>query len=218
MITTEVFRKLVPTIGPENASLWATAMEAARPHAGITKEREAAHWLGQMCHESGGFRIFEENLNYTAERLTKVWPTRFPSKEAAAPFAGNPKALGNKVYNGRMGNKPDSDDGWYFRGRGPKQLTGRFNYTQFGQWLNSDVQDPIDIRLKPELLGGSKYGSLSAAWFWKTNKINAAIAAQADDEAACMIVTKIINGGRVGFAERWTWTKRAKVAFASNLV
>ncbi|MFM7377298.1 MAG: glycoside hydrolase family 19 protein [Erythrobacter sp.] len=213
MITTDVFRKLLPAIGLENAQRWASAMEAARAHAGITRKREAIHWLGQMCHESGGFRIFEENLNYSAERLTKVWPKRFPTIAAATPFAGNPKALGNKVYNGRMGNRPDSDDGWYFRGRGPKQITGRDNYTAFGKWLNSHVGDPLDIRLKPELLTTSQYGSVSAAWFWDAHNINAAIAANPDEEKACQRVTEIINGGRIGFAERWTWTKRAKAAF-----
>ena len=212
MIALDVFRKLVPTIGPENAERWSSAMEAARPHAGITTKRQVAHWLGQLCHESGGFRIFEENLNYSAERLTKVWPRRFPTIAAAQPFARNPKALANKVYNGRMGNREGSDDGWHFRGRGPKQLTGRNNYTAFGQWLNTVANDPVEIRVSADLVAGSKYGSLGAAWFWRTNNLNKILADTADEAKACELITLKINGGRIGYAERWDWTQRAMLA------
>lgn len=213
MIETSLLRKLVPTISAEHAETWSSALEAARPAAGITTPRQAAHWLGQICHESNGLRVFEENLSYSAARLTKVWPGRFPTLAAAQPYAGNPRALANKVYNGRMGNRPGSDDGWHFRGRGPKQLTGRDNYTAFGHWLNRSVGDPVDIRVSADLVTGSRYGALSAAWFWQANRLNAVLASCADEARACELVTMKINGGRIGLAARLAWTGRARAAF-----
>src|SRR5437763_12142905 len=89
------------------------------PTFGIDTPKKIAHFLAQTSHESGGFMIAIENMNYTAKRLTQVWPKRFPTLEAAAPFAGNPQKLGNSVYANRMGNgSPASGDGFRFRGRG----------------------------------------------------------------------------------------------------
>jgi putative chitinase len=209
LISTAVVRTLVPSIGAEAAVRWASALEAARGVAGITTARQAGHWLGQILHESSGLRVFEENLGYSAERLMQVWPGRFPTLASAQPFARNPQALANKVYNGRMGNREGSNDGWHFRGRGPKQLTGRDNYTAFAAWLNREAGDPVDIRTQPELVSGAHYGALSAAWFWHARGLNRILAAQSDEARACEAVTRTINGGRIGYAGRWDWTRRA---------
>ncbi|SDN84473.1 hypothetical protein [Ensifer sp. YR511] len=88
--------------------------------------------LAEAHHETGGtMQPVSENLNYSAKRLTEVWPSRFPTLAAAAPYAGNQRKLANKVYGGRLGNTGD-DDGWLFRGRGLAQITGRDNYARFG--------------------------------------------------------------------------------------
>lgn len=88
--------------------------------------------LAEAHHETGGaMQPVSENLNYSAKRLTEVWPSRFPTLAAASPYANNPRRLANKVYGGRLGNTAD-DDGWLFRGRGLAQITGRTNYLKFG--------------------------------------------------------------------------------------
>jgi putative chitinase len=209
IITYETFRRLVPKIGPDNARAWSAALAAAAEGTGIKSRREVSHWLGQMCHESRGFTVFEEDLWYSAKRITQVWPKRFPTLADALPFAGNPKALANKVYNGRMGNRPDTDDGYYFRGRGPKQLTGRDNYTAFGAWLATLRTDAGDIRLHPQLLANPDIGAMSAAWFWDENNLSAILAHDANDQTASAKITVAINNGTTGQASRWTWTERA---------
>lgn len=98
---------------------------------GLTVQHLAAV-LSESHHETGGMmQPLEENLNYSAKRLTQVWPSRFPTIAAAAPYANNPRKLANKVYGGRLGNT-GPDDGWTFRGRGLAQITGKANYVKFG--------------------------------------------------------------------------------------
>lgn len=203
-----------PRLGADDLAAWADALSRAANVARIDTAEEWAHWLGQLGHESAGFTVLKENLNYSARRLTQVWPRRFPSLAAAQPFAMDPQALANKVYNGRMGNRPDSNDGWHFRGRGPKQLTGRDNYTAFNAWCREHklLAEGQDIRLEPDLLLRPQWGALSAAWFWSTNNLGA-ILDQLDGEAACRAVTKRINGGTIGLADRWNRTRALLVAF-----
>src|SRR5699024_11368386 len=101
-------------------------------------------------------------LKYSAERLTEVWPSRFPTLAAAQPVARNPEALANQVYSNRMGNgAPESGDGWRYRGQGPMQLTGRDNYQRFADAIGDDR--PLQ---QPELLQHTELGALSACWFY----------------------------------------------------
>src|ERR1700710_1791855 len=100
---------------------------------GITTPLLVAHVMAQISHECGAGHDVVENLNYTAGRMMQVWPSRFPTMGATAPYANNPRALANKVYNGRMGNAPGSDDGWNFRGRGASQTTGREGYMRLAK-------------------------------------------------------------------------------------
>ena len=125
-----------------------------------TRERLAA-FIGQIAHESGLFRINEECLNYTAERLTKVWPSRFPTLALAESCAHNPIRLANKVYSGRMGNgSEETGDGWKYRGRGLIQITGRDNYRQCGEALRVNLLDNPDSLFTPEL------SARAAGWYW----------------------------------------------------
>ena len=138
-----------------------------------------------------------ENLNYSAERLMVVWPARFPTYAKAQQFAGNPEKLANEVYGGRMGNDSPGD-GWRFRGRGPIQLTGRYNYTQFATATDDDT--PLTT---PGLLCEPVYGALSACWYFVTRTTP-----RADIET----VTREVNGGLHGLADRRRRYERARTA------
>lgn len=207
-----------PKLNADTLAAWAAALTAGAPHARIDTAEEWAHFLGQVSHESEGFTRLEENLNYSAPRLRKVWPRRFPTDAAARAVAGDPQALANMVYNGRMGNRRDSNDGYHFRGRGPKQLTGRDNYTAFGAWCRDRdlLSNDLDIRLKPELLTRPQFGALSAAWFWGSNNLGE-ILDKADGYAACVALTRRINGGHIGLADRWRRTEALLKAFGGPL-
>jgi putative chitinase len=116
----------------------------------ITTPLLVAHVMAQISHECGAGRDVVENLNYKAARMMQVWPKRFPTLSSAAPYAGNPRALANKVYNGRMGNAQNSDDGWIFRGRGAAQTTGREGYQRLAKVTGLDVVGDPDLVLSPE--------------------------------------------------------------------
>jgi putative chitinase len=159
---------------------------------GITTVRQQAGFIGQCGHESGNFRVLEENLNYAAERLMKIWPKRFPTIEVAKPYHRNPRKIANKVYANRMGNRDEaSDDGWRFRGSGWVQLTGHDNFYHFSKAMGEDFV------MKPDLVRTPLYAAQSAGWFWSTHKCNAL--AEAGDWTA---LTKRINGGTIGLEDR----------------
>ena len=154
-----------------------------------TPKRQAA-FIGQCAVESANFTRLQENLNYSAQRLTQVWPSRFPNISMAEPYANNPEKLANFVYAGRMGNLQDGD-GWKFHGRGLIQLTGRENYANCGSGIGVDLIDNPDLLLTP------KYAVLSAGWFWNKKGLNALADTQ---EYGAM--TRRINGGLTGLDER----------------
>jgi putative chitinase len=163
-------------------------------------------FVGQCSHECGNFRILEENLNYRAATLMKLWPKRFPTLEIANEYAGNPKKIANKVYASRMGNRDESSgDGYRFRGRGCIQLTGSTNYFNAGKALG------MDFWAEPDLVATPKYAALTAAWFWSTHKCNDA--AQAQDWTR---LTKIINGGTIGLDDRIKHINAAIAAFSQT--
>jgi len=142
-----------------------------------------------------------ENMNYSAGRMMQVWPSRFPTMASAAPYAGNPRALANKVYNGRMGNAVGSDDGWNFRGRGGSQTTGREGYERVRKATG------IDVVGHPEYLIDPRYFLTCAV----SDFINCGCLpfAKADDVVG---VTRRLNGGTVGLAERKAWLAQWKAA------
>lgn len=165
----------------------------------INTPRQQAAFIGQCGHECGNFRVFEENLNYRAETLMKLWPKRFPTLEFAKQYERNPKKIANSVYANRMGNRDEaSGDGWRFRGSGALQLTGHANFYHAGQALG------VDFVMEPELVRTPKYALLTAGWFWSTHNCNAL--AEAADWTA---LTKKINGGTIGLADRIKHTEQA---------
>lgn len=159
------------------------------------------HFLAQAGHESGGFRVSAENLNYSGNGLKGIFKKYFlrPDKTIDEPkvaaYAKQPQKIANLVYANRMGNGPEaSGDGYKFRGRGYIQLTGKDNYTAFGKAIG------VDIAANPDLVG-TKYQLLSAAWFWNKTNLNKIADTGATDEAVTMI-TKRVNGGTIGLPDR----------------
>ena len=168
------------------------AMLAVAKEAGITDPEELAALMATTAHESGNFRATSENLNYSATTLMKLWPKRFPTRDKAAAVAnGGPQAVANSVYGGRMGNNSNGD-GWKYRGRGFIQLTGKSNYQAFAKATG------IDVVNNPDLLATPDMAAKSALHFWSTRKGLRQKAQNGD----IVGVTKIVNGGTNGMADR----------------
>jgi len=188
----------------------------------INTPQRVAAFLAQTSHESGGYTMLSENLNYKAATLAACWPNRFatlgpdkkPKKDekgksiptaVANAIAGKPELIANMVYSARMGNGPaESGEGWKFRGRGLKQLTGKDNYARCGRDLGIDLVGNPDLLLEPA------YAARSAGWFWRSNSLST-FADKGDIEG----MTKKINGGLIGYAERKA--KYDKVLAAMNV-
>lgn len=165
----------------------------------INSVRQQAAFLGQCGHECGNFKVFEENLNYRAETLMKLWPKRFPTLEFAKQYEKNPKKIANSVYASRMGNRDEaSGDGYRFRGRGAIQLTGHSGYFHAGQACG------VDFVMNPDLVATPKYALMTAGWFWSTHGCNP-LAENAD----WVGLTKKINGGTIGLDDRVKHTQEA---------
>lgn len=213
MITLE---KLVAA-GVKSPEKWLQPIQAACDKFAITTKNQEAAFIAQCAHESGGFTMLEENLNYRATTMAVCWPKRFaelgsdgkPKKEKGASVPNKfalalerkPEMIANVVYASRMGNGPtESGEGWKYRGRGLKQLTGKDNYKRCGTAIG------IDLVEQPELLLDSRYAALSAGWFWNANKCG--ILAESGDFVG---LTKRINGGTIGLADR---EKRYKAVLA----
>lgn len=161
---------------------------------GITTNLRLAHFLAQCALESNNFTATVENLNYRAARLAEVFPKYFRGVDPAA-YANNPEKIGNRVYANRMGNGDEaSGDGFKFRGRGYIQLTGKNNYTSFSTFVGEDCV------ASPDLVA-TKYPLASAAFYFKSNNIWAICDRGADDGTVTQ-VTKAVNGGTHGLAER----------------
>lgn len=193
MVNAEQLAKL--KIGPE----WVGALNDTFNKFNINTALRQAAFIGQCAHECGNFRVLEENLNYRAATLMRLWPKRFPTQEIADSYAGNPKKIANMVYSSRMGNRDESSgDGYRFRGRGCIQLTGSNNYFHAGKALG------VDLWANPDLVGTPEYAALTAGWFWDTHNCNT-LASQQNYEA----LTKKINGGLIGLDDRVKKIKNA---------
>jgi putative chitinase len=161
----------------------------------------AAHFFAQTAHETGGFKLFTENLNYSADGLQKIFGKYFPGTLEES-YSRNPEKIANRVYASRMGNGNEaSGDGWKFRGRGALQLTGKDNYTAFAQYL----QKP-EIMTTPDLVA-TTYSFESAMFFFDKNKLWS-ICDQGVNDAAILALTKRINGGTHGLEDRNQKTKK----------
>lgn len=158
----------------------------------INTTNRRAGFLAQCGHESNGFTIFKENLNYSSDGLLKIFPKYFKNMESTLSYARKPEKIANKVYANRMGNGDElSGDGWKFSGRGAIQLTGRSNYSEFAKFKNVSIDDVVKYL---ETIEGSIE---SALWYWKTRNLNSFC--DADDIVG---MTKKINGGTIGLEDR----------------
>ena len=194
------------------AACVATPLENAAVEHEICGPKSRAAWIAQLAHESGNFKRLEENLNYSAERLVAVWPSRFrmgrpgeiigwagtmlerfpDGKLNAEAFARQPEKIANHVYANRMGNgPPESGDGWRFRGRGYIQLTGRAMYSAY------EAETGTPVVSNPNLLTTPRYAAHSAAWFW--NRIDGCKYVREGDFDG---LTRRINGGLHGREQR----------------
>jgi len=187
-----------------DADDWYDALCELLPKYGITTERRVAHFLSQCAHESGGFKKLEENLNYSAKALRAVFGRYFgpAPKRDADEYHRKPEMIANYVYMDefrkyKMGNVEEGD-GWRFRGRGLKQLTGRHNYTAFGKSVGMTAEEAAEYVATPA-------GAIeSACWFWDTNNLNSIA-----DTDNVVKMTKKINGGNIGLEDRQKRYKHA---------
>jgi putative chitinase len=167
-----------------------------------TPPRMAA-FTAQLAHESGQLQRWTENLSYRWERLRQVFPKYFATDAEARAFDRKPERIANRVYAGRMGNGPEpSGDGWRYRGRGPIQLTGKDNYRACGSAIG------VDLVGDPDLLATPGPGCLAAAWFWARNGLNTLA-----DAGDFVTITRRINGGLNGLADRREFWEHAKAVF-----
>ena len=202
-------RKHLEAAGVKDPDKWLDAVVQTCQEFEIDTLERIAAFIAQTAHESGGYTMLTENLNYKAATLAACWPNRFavlgadkkPVKDekgkltptaVAIAIAGQPERIANLVYSGRMGNShAESGEGWKYRGRGLKQLTGKDNYTRCGQALGVDFVGNPDLLLEP------LYAARSAGWFWKSNNLSKF--ADVEDLEG---MTKKINGGLIGIADR----------------
>jgi putative chitinase len=165
----------------------------------------AAHFFAQCAHESGGFKAFNENLNYNAKGLQATFKKYFPDAATAAKYERKPEMIANRVYASRMGNGDEkSGDGWKYRGRGAIQLTGKSNYEAFSKHIG----DP-EVMTNPDIVA-TKYSFESAMFFFETNSLWA-ICNKGVDDATILALTKRINGGTHGLDDRKDKTKKYAV-------
>jgi putative chitinase len=154
-----------------------------------------AHFLAQAGHESGGFKAVNENLNYGAKGLLGIFKKYFPTEAKALQYERKPEKIANLVYGGRMGNGVETTgEGYKFRGRGYIQLTGKDNYKAFDAVVAESILD------NPDLVA-TKYPLLSAAWFFHKNGLHK-LADNGASEAVVTQITKRVNGGTIGLADR----------------
>lgn len=188
-------------VKPLTAAKWAAVFATEiLPGTFSAGDSEVDDWLGQVLHESGHLERVEENLNYSAERMCVIWPSRFPSVGAAAPFARNPEALANKVYGGRLGNTSPGD-GWKYRGRGLLQVTGKDNYTAVGKAIG------VDLVAKPELMATPAIALRASIAWWEKNVPDSVM-------GDIVRVSKRVNGGTIGLDERRKLTDAARKGLA----
>jgi len=192
MLTADQFSKLFPRCEDPNG--WVDAMNEVFPKYEIDTPKRIAAFIAQCGHESGGWRTFSENLNYSAKALDAVFGKYFVrAGRDANDYARQPEKIANIVYAGRMDNgDTDSGDGWRYRGRGPIQLTGKANYAKFSEDMDVDaVDDPDQVSEDKEI------ALMSAIWFWNKNGLN-----KYADSGDIKTMTKRINGGYIGLEDR----------------
>jgi putative chitinase len=190
--TEDAVRQLIPKV--KNFDEWYSNLLNTLPEYDIDTPHRVAAFMAQCGHESGGFTVMQENLNYSAKGLVGTFKKYFPTEAHAKPYERKPEMIANRVYANRMGNGDEaSGEGWYFRGRGIVQITGKNNYTKCSQSLfESNV-----LVENPDLLLESEYAIHSACWFWSAARLN-----ELADIGDMKTMTKRINGGFIGLEDR----------------
>jgi putative chitinase len=188
-------------VRPAVFAAWAPVFaDTIKPGTFSAGDKDLQDFLAQIIHESKGLTRLSEDLYYSAERMTEVWPHRFPTIESAQPYARNPEALANKTYGGRMGNTRPGD-GWKFRGRSPIMLTGYNNYAKVGKLVGQD------LTVMPELLEQPHFALEACIAWWEDDITDDMLG---DPE----LVSLHVNGGLIGLAARVALTDRAGRALA----
>ena len=188
-LTKELLEKFIP--GNPYIDHWYDALSKLLPDYEINTDKRIAAFMAECIHESAGFQFLQENLNYKAESLTKVWPARFPA-DIAEQYAHNPEKIANRAYANRMGNGDEaSGDGWAHCGRGLIQLTGKNNYQAFADSIETPIEE---ITAYLQTFEGA---AQSACWIWETNNLNALA-----DQGNIDKISQITNGGKLGLKER----------------
>jgi putative chitinase len=196
--TKDQLNQMIP--GNQYIDHWYDALCSILPEYEINTPQRVAAFVAQCAHESGGFKLLKENLNYRAESLVKVFPKYFPSMDLAKQYEKQGEKIANRVYGNRMGNGDEaSGDGFRYCGRGLIQLTGKDNYSWFAGSLEMPVEDV------PEYLATFEGAVQSACWFWETNNLN-----QWADKDDILTLTKRINGGTIGLEDRKKHYEHAK--------
>ena len=192
MLTATQFADLFPNCkDPEG---WVNAMNEVFPKYEINTPKRIAAFIAQCGHESGGWRTFSENLNYSAKALDAIFGKYFKrAGRDAQAYHRQPEKIANVVYAGRMSNgDTDSGDGWKYRGRGPIQLTGKANYSAFSADMDVDAVDSPD-----NVSEDKEMALMSAIWYWNKNSLN-----KYADSGDIKTMTKRINGGYIGLEDR----------------
>jgi putative chitinase len=211
LLTEAQLAAMIPT--NKEVGEWCAALNEMLPKYGITTDKRIAAFVSQCAHESMDFRVLEEALSYKTETLLKVFPRYFgPGKENPDEYARNPQKLANYVYmdknrskGGALGNTQEGD-GWRFRGKGLKQVTGRSNTTAFGKTVGMTAEEAAEYLL-------TKKGALeSALWFWGSRNLN-----DVADTGDVVRLTKIINGGDIGLADRQARYAKAMAALDGKI-
>ncbi|MFU6657288.1 glycoside hydrolase family 19 protein [Pseudomonas aeruginosa] len=204
LITEQQLLQIFPNAGPQ-AGFFVPALNVAMKRFGITSPVRVAAFLAQIGHESAQLTRLVENLNYSAQGLAATWPSRYRSADGkpnalALNLARHPQAIANNTYASRNGNGDEaSGDGWRYCGRGLLQITGRSNYRAAGDGLGQPLEQ------EPELLEQPEFAALSAAWWWAAHGLN-----DLADRGEFAAITRRINGGTNGQAERLALWERAK--------
>lgn len=213
-MTVRITEHDVATLAPSARSSYREAFINAQPVLDLFGISDSplrmAHFMAQMLHECGGLTIQFENLNYSAARLPKVWPSRFQPTGPLNPaaFAHNPQKLANEVYGRRMGNTAP-DDGFTYRGRGLLQLTGKDSYQRATQILRGSFADAPDFVQAPDEVISAGWCVTVAAAIWQQKGCN-----EKADADSITQVTKAINGGLIGLGDRKEWLRRTRAVWA----
>ena len=213
LVSVDELRKLMPQLSLATAGEYAPMLSLAMLEFGIFSKKRRCAFLSTLAHESNELTRWEENLSYSAKRLTDVWPSRFPTLTSAEPFAKNPKALAEKVYGGRktLGNTQPGD-GWKYRGRFPVQATGRDMYRKLARALaDHAIETDPDLYTRNRLVGFR-----ASAWIFAVDKGCNRLADQlrmdgsAHDRGVLTEICRSINGGLNGLSERLNYFRIAK--------